>query len=69
MSVEVESVDEETEEQEVRTRSGCTLTHPARFANVTKVNRSEWKEKVCEDAIKAELKQLFDEFKALRAIR
>jgi hypothetical protein len=68
MSVEVESADEGTEEHEVRTRSGRTVTRPARFANVTKVNRSEWKEKVSKDAIKAELKQLFDELKALRAI-
>jgi len=68
-SVEVESVDEETEKQEVRTRSGRAITGPARFANVTKVNQSEWKEKACEDAIKAELKQLFIELKALRAIR
>jgi hypothetical protein len=68
ISVEVESADEEAEEQEVRTRSGRTVTRPARFANVTKVNRSDWKEKACEDTIKAELKQLFVELKALRAI-
>jgi hypothetical protein len=36
---------------------------------VTKVSRSEWKEVACEQAIKAELRQLFDELKALRVIK
>jgi hypothetical protein len=69
ISMEVEPIEVERENQEVRTRSGRTVTRPARFANVTKVNRFEWKEKACEDVIKAELKQLFIELKALRAIR
>jgi hypothetical protein len=33
------------------------------------VSRSEWKEVACEEAIKAELKQLFQELKALRVIK
>jgi hypothetical protein len=69
ISVEVETIEEERENQEVRTRSGRTVTRPARFANVTKVNRSEWRERACKDTIKAELKQLFIELKALCAIR
>jgi hypothetical protein len=36
---------------------------------VTKVSRSEWKEVACKQAIKTELKQLFNELKELRVIR
>jgi hypothetical protein len=36
---------------------------------VTKVSRLEWKEMACEQAIKAELRQLFDDLKALRVIK
>jgi hypothetical protein len=36
---------------------------------MTKVSRSDWIEKACEQAIKLELKQLFDELKALKIIK
>ncbi len=36
---------------------------------VTKVSRSEWGEASCQEAIKLELRQLFDELKALRVVR
>jgi hypothetical protein len=36
---------------------------------VTKVNPSEWKDRACEDAVKLELSQFFDELKALRIIK
>jgi len=57
------------EDPEVTTRSGRVIQRPSRFLAVTKVSRSEWREVACEQAIKAELSQLFDELKALQVIK
>jgi hypothetical protein len=72
----VEIAGEENQEREVeqageetRTRSGRLVVRPSRFAAVTKVHRSEWKEEACDKAIRLELKQLFEELKALRVVR
>jgi hypothetical protein len=69
---EIEERNEENgneDNQPVTTRSGRVVQRPSRFLGVTKVSRSEWKEVACEEAIKVELKQLFQELKALRVIR
>jgi hypothetical protein len=54
---------------DLRTRSGREVRRPTRFMAVTKVSRSEWGEAACQVAIKLELRQLFDELKALRVVR
>jgi hypothetical protein len=46
-----------------RTRSGHRVVLPSRFVNVTKVK--EWKTEAADVAIKAELRMLFEELKAL----
>ncbi len=61
--------EEVIEDPAVTTRSGRVIQRPSRFLAVTKVTRSEWKEVACEQAIKAELRLLFDELKALRVIK
>jgi hypothetical protein len=53
---------------ELRTRSGREVRRPTRFMAVTKVSRSEWGEAACQVAIKLEVRQLFDELKALRVV-
>jgi hypothetical protein len=58
-----------TETGELRTRSGREVRRPTRFMAVTKVSRSEWGEASCQEAIKLEWRQLFDEPKALRVVR
>jgi hypothetical protein len=63
----VEAAPEET--GELRTRSGREVRRPTRFIAVTKVSRSEWGETSCQVAIKLELRQLFDDLKALRVVR
>jgi hypothetical protein len=50
-----------------RTRSGCRVVLPSRFMNVTKVK--EWKTEAADVAIKAELRMLFEELKALRCVK
>jgi hypothetical protein len=50
-----------------RTRSGRRVVMPSRFMNVTKVK--EWKTEAADVAIKAELRMLFEELKALRCIK
>ncbi len=50
-----------------RTRSGRRVVIPSRFMNVTKVK--EWKTEAAEVAIKAELRMLFEELKALRCVK
>jgi hypothetical protein len=68
--VETEELPAEVEaDRENKTRSGRMVKRPERFMGVTKVSRSEWTEKACEQAIKLELSQLFDELKALRIVR
>jgi hypothetical protein len=59
----------ETETSEKRTRSGRMVRRPERLMGVTKVSRSEWTEKACEQAIKLELSQLFDKLKALWIVK
>ncbi len=66
---ENERTEEVIDETAVKTRSGRVIQRPSRFLGVTKVSRSEWKEMACEQAIKAELRQLFDELKALCVIK
>jgi hypothetical protein len=61
--------DKDGKDLPVTTRSGRVVQRPSRFLGVTKVSRSEWKEVACEEAIKAELKQLFKELKVLQVIR
>jgi hypothetical protein len=61
--------EEVIEDPAVTTRSGRVIQRPSRFLGVTKVSRSEWKEVACEQAIKAELRQLFDELNALQVIK
>jgi hypothetical protein len=53
----------------VTTRSGRSVIRPSRFVQVTKVNREDWKTEVLTIAIKAELKMLFEDLKALRCVR
>jgi hypothetical protein len=50
------------------TRTGRNIIGPSRFLAVTKVARTEWKNKVADKAIKAELSMLFDELYALRVV-
>jgi hypothetical protein len=50
-----------------RTRSGHRVVLPSRFMNVTKVK--EWKTEAVDVAIKAELRMLFEELKALRCVK
>ncbi len=50
-----------------RTRSGRRVVLPSRFMNVTKVK--EWKTEAADVAIKAELRMLFEELKALRCVK
>jgi hypothetical protein len=67
LQVEPESVPGDT--GELRTRSGREVRRPSRFLAVTKVSRSEWGEEACQVAIRLELRQLFDELKALHVVR
>jgi hypothetical protein len=53
----------------VRARSGRTVVQPSRFMAVTKVSHEEWKTVASAKAINAELKMLFEDLKALRAVR
>jgi len=69
MAAENERTEEAIDETAVKTKSGRVIQQPSQFMGVTKVSRLEWKEMACEQAIKAELCQLFDELKALRVIR
>ena len=64
----VESVKQKSDDVH-RTRSGRVVTKPSRFMAVTKMSSKNWKETACDDAIKAELSQLFKELCALRVIR
>ena len=64
----VESVTQKSDDVR-RTRSGRVVTKPSRFMAVTKMSSKNWKETVCDDAIKAELSQLFKELCALRVVR
>jgi hypothetical protein len=50
-----------------KTRSGRRVVLPSRFMNVTKVK--EWKTEAVDVAIKAELRMLFEELKALRCVK
>jgi hypothetical protein len=54
---------------ELRTQSGREVRRPTRFMAVTKVSRSEWGEASCQVAIKLELRQLFNELKALHVVQ
>jgi hypothetical protein len=51
------------------TRLGRSIMRPSRFLAVTKVSRDEWKTEEKDKAIKVELGMLFNELKALRAVR
>jgi hypothetical protein len=51
------------------TRTGRSIIRPSRFLAVTKVATTEWKNEATDKAIKAELSMLFDELRALRAVR
>jgi hypothetical protein len=51
------------------TRIGLSIMCPSRFLAVTKVSRDEWKTEEKAKAIKVELGMLFNELKALRAVR
>jgi hypothetical protein len=59
----------EAGEQVVTTRSGRSVIRPSRFVQVTKVGREDWKTEASTIAIKAELKMLFEDLKALRCVR
>jgi len=65
---------EETKEEEVvaeliTTRSGRVVNRPSRFMAVTKISRKDWKLQEVEKAIKEEIKMLFGDLKALRAVK
>jgi hypothetical protein len=53
----------------VTTRSGRQIMRPSRYAAVTKVSRSEWKQERTERAIKKELSQLFEELVAIVPVK
>jgi hypothetical protein len=59
----------EAGEQIVTTRSGRSVIRPSQFVQVTKVGREDWKTEASTIAIKAELKMLFKDLKALRCVR
>jgi hypothetical protein len=59
----------ESGEQIVTTRSGRSVIRPSRFVQITKVGREDWKTEASTIAIKAELKMLFEDLKALRCVR
>jgi hypothetical protein len=59
----------EAGEPVVTTRSGRSVIRPSRFVQVTKVSREDWKTEASTIVIKAELKMLFEDLKALRCIR
>jgi hypothetical protein len=53
----------------VTTRSGRQIMRPSRYAAVTKVSRSEWKQERTERAIKKELSQMFEELVAIVPVK
>jgi hypothetical protein len=53
----------------VTTRSGRSIHRPARYVQVTKVSRENWKMEASTIAIESELRMLFGDLKALRCIR
>ena len=57
------------DDRAVTTRSGRQVVRPVRFAAVTRVSRSAWKETLVTQAIKKELKQLFEELVALVPVK
>ena len=61
--------DEIGEESIITTRLGREIRRPTRFLAVTKLSKQDWKEVEADKAIKAELITLFQELKALRAVR
>jgi hypothetical protein len=72
--LEDESNNEPADEPEtgtpvVMTRSGRQIVRPSRYAAVTKVSRSEWKQAHTEKAIKKELSQLFEELVAIVPVK
>jgi hypothetical protein len=66
-----EGEEEQKSENEpvVTTRSGRQVVRPSRFAAVTKVSRDAWKEALVNQAIKKELRQLFEELVALVPVK
>jgi hypothetical protein len=64
-----QDAEEEKVEPAVTTRSGRSIIRPSRFVQVTKVSREDWKMEASTIAIKAELKMLFEDLKALRCVR
>ncbi|MFN9983622.1 MAG: hypothetical protein ACK53Y_27095, partial [bacterium] len=60
MEVEYDRTEDVIEDPEVTTRSGRAIQQPSRVLAVTKVSRWAGGEVACEQAIKAELSQLFD---------
>jgi hypothetical protein len=72
--LEDESNNEPADEPEtgtpvVMTRSGRQIVRPSRYAAVTKVSRSDWKQAHTEKAIKKELSQLFEELVAIVPVK
>jgi hypothetical protein len=60
---------EEEATEPTTTRSGRVVNKPSRFMAVTKISRKDWKLQEVEKAIKEEIKMLFGDLKALRAVR
>jgi hypothetical protein len=74
-SKEAEIVTDDVNEQvdegnpAITTRSGRSIHRPARYMQVTKVSREDWKMEASTIAIKAELRMLFEDLKALHCVR
>jgi len=68
-SAEGQAQDESGAESSVTTRLGREIKRPTRYLAVTKVNKQDWKESEADKAIKAELMTLFQDLKALRAVK
>jgi hypothetical protein len=68
-SLERDSGPATTNQPAVTTRSGRQVVRPSRFVAVTKVTRDAWKEALANQAIKKELRQLFEELVALVPVK
>jgi hypothetical protein len=68
-STEGQAQDESGVESSVTTRLGGEIKRPTCYLAVTKVNKQDWKESEADKAIKAELTMLFQDLKALRAVK
>jgi hypothetical protein len=66
---EDQAQDESGAEPSVTTRLGREIRRPTRYLAVTRLNKQDWKESEADKAIKAELTTLFQDLKALRAVK